>query len=134
MRRVFSCCLPCRHSDVGLELRLSKLRDDLDGFTTEYLKDKSEETVGTYRRSLRAFEKWFIQYHGRFCFPELEEPPATAVKGNRRPDIRSRGCYGIGHCCAQSRIGGRTFHRQARRGDRPFDAARRVEQKQDCPR
>jgi len=56
---------------------------------TEYLKDKSEETVGTYHRSLRAFEKWFIQHHGRFCFPEddvrahrqylMEEPELSQV-------------------------------------------------------
>jgi integrase/recombinase XerC/integrase/recombinase XerD len=116
--------------DAGLTLSLRTLRQHLDGFTDEYLKEKSEETVGTYRRSLRTFEKWFVQQRGRFRFTEddvrayktylmderqlsqvsvstyltalrrfcqyltdigkLEENPATAVKGNRRPDTHSR--------------------------------------------
>lgn len=57
-------------SDAGLKLTLRALRQHLDGFTGEYLKDKSKETVGTYRRSLHTFEKWFVQQHGRFRFTE----------------------------------------------------------------
>lgn len=45
----------------GLSLTLRELRDHLQAFEDEYLKDKSDETVGTYRRSLNAFEKWFVQ-------------------------------------------------------------------------
>lgn len=115
---------------TGLELSLRDLRDHLKEFLTEYLKEKSRETVGTYRRSLNTFEKWFITTQGSFRFTEddvreyktylmeerelsqvsvstyltalrrfcqyltdvglLDENPAKAVKGNRRPDSHSR--------------------------------------------
>jgi len=113
----------------GLSLSLRELRDHLQAFQDDYLADKSDETVGTYRRSLNSFEKWFVQQHDfrfteddirayktylmeerdlsqvsvstyltalrRFCqyltdVGELSENPATAVKGNRRPDSHSR--------------------------------------------
>lgn len=45
----------------GLSISLRELRDHLEAFEEEYLEDKSDETVGTYRRSLNAFEKWFVQ-------------------------------------------------------------------------
>ncbi len=112
-----------------LSLSLRELRDHLQAFQDDYLADKSEETVGTYRRSLNSFEKWFVQENDftfteddvrryktylmeerdlsqvsvstyltalrRFCqyltdIGELEANPATAVKGNRRPDTHSR--------------------------------------------
>ncbi len=57
-------------NSAGLELSLRDLRDHLKEFLTEYLKDKSKETVGTYRRSLNTFEKWFIKTHGTFRFTE----------------------------------------------------------------
>ncbi len=44
-----------------LELSLRELRDHLQAFQDDYLADKSDETVGTYRRSLNSFEKWFVQ-------------------------------------------------------------------------
>ena len=44
-----------------LELSLRELRDHLQAFQDDYLDDKSDETVGTYRRSLNSFEKWFVQ-------------------------------------------------------------------------
>ena len=47
--------------DVGLSLSLRELRDHLQAFQDDYLADKSDETVGTYRRSLNSFEKWFVQ-------------------------------------------------------------------------
>ena len=115
---------------AGLKLSLRDLREHLQQFLQEYLKDKSKETVGTYRRSLNTFEKWFVQTQGGFRFTEddvrdyktylmeerelsqvsvstyltairrlcqyltdagfLEENPAKAVKGNRRPDTHSR--------------------------------------------
>lgn len=112
-----------------LELTLRDLRDHLQAFQDDYLADKSDETVGTYRRSLNSFERWFVQQNSfrfteddvrdykkylmeerdlsqvsvstyltavrRFCqyltdVGLLEENPATAVKGNRRPDTHSR--------------------------------------------
>ncbi|NBC19424.1 MAG: tyrosine-type recombinase/integrase, partial [Bacteroidetes bacterium] len=114
----------------GLTLSLSDLKRHLERFQTDYLKDKSKETVGTYRRSLNAFEQWFVLQKGRFRFSTegikaykkylmetrelsqvsvstyltavrrfcqylvdiglLEENPALAVKGNRRPSTHSR--------------------------------------------
>jgi integrase/recombinase XerC/integrase/recombinase XerD len=47
--------------DSGLTLSLRELRDHLDAFQEDYLADKSDETVGTYRRSLKSFERWFVQ-------------------------------------------------------------------------
>ncbi|PSQ83972.1 MAG: integrase [Bacteroidetes bacterium QH_2_63_10] len=115
--------------DNDLELSLRELRDHLQAFQDDYLEDKSDETVGTYRRSLNSFEKWFVQQNNfrfteddvrdykrylmeerelsqvsvstyltalrRFCqyltdIGKLSENPATAVKGNRRPDTHSR--------------------------------------------
>ena len=115
--------------DVGLSLSLRELRDHLQAFQDDYLAEKSDETVGTYRRSLNSFEKWFVQQEHfrfteddirdykrylmeerelsqvsvstyltalrRFCqyltdIGGLEENPAKAVKGNRRPDSHSR--------------------------------------------
>jgi integrase/recombinase XerC/integrase/recombinase XerD len=112
-----------------LSLSLRELRDHLQAFQDDYLSEKSDETVGTYRRSLNSFEKWFVQQNDvefteddiraykthlmeerdlsqvsvstyltalrRFCqyltdIGELAENPATAVKGNRRPDSHSR--------------------------------------------
>ena len=54
----------------GLTLSLRELRQHREVFEEEYLKEKSDETVGTYRRSLNTFEKWFVARHGRFRFTE----------------------------------------------------------------
>ena len=53
----------------GLSLSLRELRDHLQAFQEDYLDDKSDETVGTYRRSLNSFEKWFTQ-ESTFQFTE----------------------------------------------------------------
>jgi len=53
----------------GLSLSLRELRDHLQAFQEDYLDDKSDETVGTYRRSLNSFEKWFTQ-ESNFQFTE----------------------------------------------------------------
>ena len=114
----------------SLDLSLRELRRHLQSFFQEYLEGKSDETIGTYRRSLNTFEKWFVRQQGSFQFTEddirayktylmeerelsqvsvstyltairrlcqyltdagfLEENPAKAVKGNRRPDTHSR--------------------------------------------
>ncbi|MFB6247463.1 MAG: tyrosine-type recombinase/integrase [Salinibacter sp.] len=121
--------MPDADPNDSLSLSLRELRDHLQAFQDEYLAEKSDETVGTYRRSLNSFEKWFVQQNNvtfteddiraykthlmeerdlsqvsvstyltalrRFCqyltdIGELAENPATAVKGNRRPDTHSR--------------------------------------------
>ena len=45
-------------ADTPLRLSVAQLEDRLDGFVTEYLKDKSPETRGTYRRTLNEFERY----------------------------------------------------------------------------
>ena len=52
-----------------LELSLRALRDHLQAFQDDYLAEKSDETVGTYRRSLNSFQKWFVQQNN-FRFRE----------------------------------------------------------------
>lgn len=113
-----------------LQLTTGELEKRIQDFLREYLKNKSKETVGTYRRSLNEFERWFVRQKGRFRFTGagvqeykkylmqtrelsqvsvstyltalrrfcqylvdiglLEENPAQAVKGNRRPSTHSR--------------------------------------------
>jgi site-specific recombinase XerD len=53
-----------------LELSLGQLRRRIGEFLDDYLDGKSDETVGTYRRSLNGFQKWFVQQKGRFRFRE----------------------------------------------------------------
>ena len=57
-----------------LRLTVAQLADRLDGFVTEYLKDKSPETRGTYRRSLNEFERYHAargaRPSSRFTFVE----------------------------------------------------------------
>ncbi len=51
-----------------LRFTLGELQRRLDDFLTDYLKNKSAETVGTYRRSLNEFARWFVQQKGEFVF------------------------------------------------------------------
>ncbi len=53
---------------AGLSMGLAELEKRLDGFVREYLKNKSKETVGTYRRALNEFERWFVMQKGQFRF------------------------------------------------------------------
>ncbi|MEO0560193.1 MAG: tyrosine-type recombinase/integrase [Bacteroidota bacterium] len=63
-------------ADAPAPLRLSvaQLAERLDGFVTDYLKDKSPETKGTYRRSLNEFERYHAtraaRPSSRFTFTE----------------------------------------------------------------
>lgn len=45
--------------DVGLTLNVGAFRAHVQDFLRVYLAEKSPETVGTYRRSLNEFERWF---------------------------------------------------------------------------
>lgn len=54
--------------EPGIRLTLGEVEKRLQDFLREYLKHKSKETVGTYRRSLNEFERWFVQQKGRFRF------------------------------------------------------------------
>ena len=51
-----------------LNLSVGELNRRIEDFVKEYLKDKSPETAGTYRRSLNEFERWFAKQQGNFKF------------------------------------------------------------------
>lgn len=48
-----------------LRLTVAQLEERLDGFVTDYLKGKSEQTRGTYRRTLNEFERYHAARAGR---------------------------------------------------------------------
>ncbi|MFK7847704.1 MAG: site-specific integrase [Rhodothermales bacterium] len=51
-----------------LSLSVSELNRRIEDFVKEYLKEKSPETAGTYRRSLNEFERWFSARKNTFRF------------------------------------------------------------------
>ncbi len=51
-----------------LSLSTGELRRRIDDFLREYLTEKSPATVGTYRRALNEFERWFVLRRGKFGF------------------------------------------------------------------
>src|SRR5690606_2620156 len=61
-------CIAVMQMKEPPSLTLSELQARLDAFTHEYLRGKSQETVGTYRRTLNEFERWFATQRGRFRF------------------------------------------------------------------
>ena len=52
----------------SLKVSLRELKEHIQAFLDEYLEGKSKETIGTYRRSLNEFERWFVKQRGRFRF------------------------------------------------------------------
>ncbi len=54
--------------DTSLTLTVAELNRRIEDFVKEYLKEKSPETSGTYRRSLNEFQRWFAREEGRFRF------------------------------------------------------------------
>ncbi len=59
---------PISSQDVALRLTVAELHKRIEDFVREYLKNKSPETAGTYRRSLNEFERWFVRQKARFFF------------------------------------------------------------------
>ncbi len=59
-----------KKSDVEATLSLSvnELARRIEDFVKEYLKDKSPETAGTYKRSLNEFQRWFAVHKNTFKF------------------------------------------------------------------
>ena len=51
-----------------LRLTTGELAKRLQDFQREYLREKSADTVGTYRRALREFERWFAGQADTFRF------------------------------------------------------------------
>jgi site-specific recombinase XerD len=58
-----------------LDLSILELQRRIQEFLREYLSDRSRETVGTYRRSLNEFERWFVKQtvNCRFRPSDIEE-------------------------------------------------------------
>ena len=52
-------------ADPPLRLSVAQLADRLEAFVSEYLKEKSKETKGTYRRALNEFERYHATRAGR---------------------------------------------------------------------
>lgn len=113
-----------------LKLAPNELAKRLQDFEREYLREKSADTVGTYRRALNEFERWCAVQADAFFFSEegveaykthlvqarslseasvstyltalrqfckylvsiglMDENPARAVRGSRRPSTHSR--------------------------------------------
>jgi len=53
---------------VPLKLSLNELQIRIEEFLRTYLRERSPETIGTYRRSLNEFERWFVLQKGAFGF------------------------------------------------------------------
>lgn len=53
-----------------LVLSLNEVEELVGDFTEEYLEDKSDETVGTYRRTLNEFQRYLPMHKGSFRFME----------------------------------------------------------------
>lgn len=53
-------------------LSQAEIRLRIQDFLREYLKDRSPETVGTYRRSLNEFERWLVKRQGKFSFSQVD--------------------------------------------------------------
>lgn len=51
-----------------LQLSVAQLDQKIQRFLTDYLKDKSEETSGTYQRALREFQRYHLAAHDWFRF------------------------------------------------------------------
>ena len=69
-------------------LTLPELQQRVEGFLTEYLAGKSPETVGTYRRTLNEFARYFARERGRFRFREAD------VEGYKRYLMEERALIG----------------------------------------
>mgnify|MGYP003149310092 CR=1 FL=1 len=63
-------------ADAPFRLTVAQLQSRLDGFVTDYLKEKSTETKGTYRRALNEFERYHAtraaRPSSRFRFVEAD--------------------------------------------------------------
>ena len=71
--------------DAPLALTVSELEARLKGFVREYLKGKSPETIGTYRRTLNEFERYFAPRKAQFGFRQKD------VEGYKTYLMKERG-------------------------------------------
>ena len=52
---------PTAGSDAGIDFSVSELQLRIRDFLRDYLSERSKETVGTYRRALNEFSRWFVR-------------------------------------------------------------------------
>lgn len=52
----------------GITLTLTELQSKIEEFLGEYLRNRRPETMRTYQRALREFERWFSRNQGSFKF------------------------------------------------------------------
>ncbi len=78
-------------SPSPLRLTLTEVQRRIRDFLREYLKEKSPETVGTYRRSLHEFERWFVlqKRAGGFHFT------VEGVKAYKKHLMETRGLHQV---------------------------------------
>ena len=74
---------------LPLKLSLIEIQRRIQDFLREYLREKSPETVGTYRRSLHEFERWFVLQQGRFRFTK------EGVAAYKKYLVESRGLHQV---------------------------------------
>lgn len=55
-------------TEKGIDVSVVQLSGLIQDFLRDYLSEKSKETVGTYRRSLNEFERWFARGEGACLF------------------------------------------------------------------
>jgi integrase/recombinase XerC/integrase/recombinase XerD len=68
-----------------LTLSMAKLEQEINGFLTDYLKEKSAETHGTYQRALREFQRYFAVAKEWFLFrPEDIEQYKTYLMKEKK--------------------------------------------------
>ncbi len=52
----------------ALRLSLSRLQEEIEAFCADYLKEKGDETKGTYQRALRTFQQYYARAKEWFQF------------------------------------------------------------------
>ncbi len=75
--------------ETTLTLSIGDLERRIDDFVKEYLKEKSPETAGTYRRSLNEFQRWFVLQKGTFKFT------ADGVEAYKNYLMKTRGLHQV---------------------------------------
>ena len=71
---------PAGGDDAPLRLSVAALQRHLDAFAEEFLREKSRETVGTYRRALHEFERFVARRQAGGAPVALDEAGVAAYK------------------------------------------------------
>ena len=75
--------------DPGIEVSVQRLKSLKQDFLLTYLREKSKETVGTYRRSLNEFERWFVRGKStcRFRTSDIEDYKTYLMEDRRLHEV-----------------------------------------------